>query len=145
MQAKTTYLYPQVVCFLFCLPMTLNELILHTYFYDFLLLPNIAQRFIYIDVCNYVYAVMSNSLQPMDCSPPGSSVHGIFPGKEYSTGLLLPPPGDLPDPGTQCMSSASPALVGGFSTAEPSGKPLCNYIYFVFILHSILLHEYGYF
>ena len=27
---------------------------------------------------------------PMDCSPPGSSVHGIFPGK--STGVPLPSP-----------------------------------------------------
>ena len=82
---------------------------------------------------------------PMDCSPPGSSVRGIFPGKEYSTGLLRPPPGDHPDPGIECMSPASPALLGGFSTAEPSGKPLCNYIYFVFIPHNILLREYGYF
>ena len=79
---------------------------------------------------------MSNSLQPMDCSLPGSSVHGNFPGKEYLTGLLLPPPGDLPDPGIQCMSSASPALVGGFSTAEPSGKPLRNYTLFLFSIVS---------
>ena len=113
--------------------------------------PAVAGRFLNISTTweaikwTWSRSVVSNSLQPMDCSLPGSSVHGIFPGKEYLTGLLLPPPGDLPDPGIQCMSSASPALVGGFSTAEPSGKPLCNYIYFVFILHSILLHEYGYF
>ena len=74
---------------------------------------------------------------PVGCSLPGSSVHGIFPGKEYSTGLLFPPPGDLPDPGIQCMSPASTAVVGGFTTAEPSGKPQCNFIYFVFIPHSI--------
>ena len=44
----------------------INELMLHTYFYDFLLLPNIAWSFIYIDVRNYVCmcAVISNSLRP---------------------------------------------------------------------------------
>ena len=84
--------------------------------------------------CVLLYPTLCN---PVGCSLPGSSVHGIFPGKEYSTGLLFPPPGDLPDPGIECMSPASPALVGGFSTAEPSGKPLCNFIYFVFIPHSI--------
>ena len=31
---------------------------------------------------------------PMDCSLPGSSVHG-FSGQEYWSGLLCPPPGDL--------------------------------------------------
>ena len=32
----------------------------------------------------------------------------------------FPPPGDLPDPGT---TLTSPALVGGFFTTEPPGKP----------------------
>ena len=31
---------------------------------------------------------------PMDCSPPGSSVHGIF-RQEYWSGLPFPAPGDL--------------------------------------------------
>ena len=34
---------------------------------------------------------------PMDCSPPGSSVHGI-PRQEYWSGLPFPIPMDLPDP-----------------------------------------------
>ena len=37
---------------------------------------------------------------PMDCSPPGSSVHGIL-RQEYWSGLPCPPPGDLPDPGME--------------------------------------------
>ena len=41
--------------------------------------------------------------------------------QEYQTGLPFPPPGDLPDPGTETVS---PALAGGFFTAEPPGKPL---------------------
>ena len=32
------------------------------------------------------------------------------------------PPGDLPDPGTEPKSVTSPALAGGFFTAEPPGK-----------------------
>ena len=35
---------------------------------------------------------------PMDCSPPGSSVHE-FPRQEYWSGLPCLPPGDLPNPG----------------------------------------------
>ena len=34
--------------------------------------------------------------KPMDCSLPGSSVHGILHGQEYWSGLLCPSPGDLP-------------------------------------------------
>ena len=34
---------------------------------------------------------------PMDCGPPGSSVHGIFQARILS-GLPLSTPGDLPDP-----------------------------------------------
>ena len=43
---------------------------------------------------------------PMDCSPPGSSVHGILSKQEYWSGLPFSFPGDLPDPG---IKSASPA------------------------------------
>ena len=36
----------------------------------------------------------------MDYSLPGSSVHGILQ-QEYQSGLPCPPPGDLPNPGTE--------------------------------------------
>ena len=42
---------------------------------------------------------------PMDGSPPGSSVHGILQQK-YWRGLPFPPPGDLPDPGNEPESPA---------------------------------------
>ena len=35
---------------------------------------------------------------PMDCSPPGSSVHGILQ-QEHCSGSPFPSPGDLPNPG----------------------------------------------
>ena len=37
---------------------------------------------------------------PIDCSLPGSSVHG-FSRQEYWSGLPCPPPGDLPNPGME--------------------------------------------
>ena len=56
-------------------------------------------------------------------SLPASSVHGNFFRQEYWNGLPCPAPGDLPDPGTEPMSPASPALAGGFFTIEPPRKP----------------------
>ena len=43
--------------------------------------------------------------------------------QEYWSGLPFPPPGDLPDPGTEPMSLVSLALAGGLFTTEPPGKP----------------------
>ena len=43
-----------------------------------------------------------------------------FPRQDYWSGLPCPPPGHLPDPG---MEPESPALIGGFFTTEPPGKP----------------------
>ena len=42
----------------------------------------------------------------MDCSPPGSSLHGIS-RHEYWSRLTFPSPGAVPDPG---IESRSPAL-----------------------------------
>ena len=38
--------------------------------------------------------------------------------------VAISSPGDLPDPGIEPMSLASPALAGGFFTTEPPGKTL---------------------
>ena len=59
---------------------------------------------------------------PMGCSPPGSSVHGIFQAR-YWSGLPCPPPGDLPNPGIKCTIPAAPPLQADSFTAEPLGKP----------------------
>ena len=47
-----------------------------------------------------------------------------FSREEYWSGLPFSTPGDLPDPGIKPTSPASPALVGGFLTTAPPGKPL---------------------
>ena len=59
---------------------------------------------------------------PMDCSLPGSSVHGILQ-QEYWSRLPCPPQGDLPDSGIKSESLKSPAMTGGFFTTNPIGKP----------------------
>ena len=46
-----------------------------------------------------------------------------FPRQEYWSELPFPSPGDLSDPGTPGQPR-SPALAGGFFTAEPPGKPI---------------------
>ena len=43
---------------------------------------------------------------PMDCKPPGSSVHRIF-RQEYWSGLPFPPSGDLPNTGIEPKSLVS--------------------------------------
>ena len=42
-----------------------------------------------------------------------------FPQQEYWSGLPLPSPGDIPDPGIKSVSPVSPALAGG-------SLPLCH-------------------
>ena len=41
-----------------------------------------------------------------------------FSRQEYWSGLPCPPPGDLPDPGTEPVSLTSPALAGKFFTTS---------------------------
>ena len=59
---------------------------------------------------------------PMDCSPPGSSVHG-FPRQEYWSGLPCLHRGDLSNPEIKPTSPVSPALQVDSLPTEPSGKP----------------------
>ena len=66
------------------------------------------------------HSVMSDSCDPMDCSPPGSSVHG-FSRQEYWSGLPFPSPGDLPKPG---IEHNSPTLKADSLPTEPPGKHL---------------------
>ena len=47
-----------------------------------------------------------------------------FSRQEYWSGLPCPPSGDLPDPGIEPESPASPALAGRVFTTAPPGKPL---------------------
>ena len=49
-----------------------------------------------------------------------------FSQQEYQSGLLCPPPGDLPNPGTE-PTSVTFALAGGFFILPPPGKSLYSH------------------
>ena len=70
--------------------------------------------------------------EPMDWSPPGSSVYGIS-RQEYCCGLPIPSPGDLLDPG---ITPRPPALLAESLSPESPG---CNWQIklYIFILHNI--------
>ena len=53
----------------------------------------------------------------MDCSPPGSSVHGILQARILEW-VAMPPSRDLPDPGIEPESLMCPALAGKFFTTS---------------------------
>ena len=68
---------------------------------------------LFLSVLNHA-CVHAQSLQlcptlcdPMDCSPPGSSVHGILQTRILE--LPFPSPGDLPNPGIEPGSPAAAA------------------------------------
>ena len=66
-----------------------------------------AQSFSCVQLCNL-----------MDCSPPGSSFHGILQARI----LECLPPGDLPNPG---IRARSPKLQADSLLSEPPGKTWC--------------------
>ena len=78
---------------------------------------------IYLSVCPSVYtcvhacSVMRTLCYPMDSS--SSSVYGIFQGRILEQ-VAISYQGDLPDPGIEPASLASPALAGGFFTTSTS-------------------------
>ena len=63
------------------------------------------------------------TLRPMDCKPPGSSIHGILQAR-IKEQVAFPFSRDLPDPGIKCKS---PALQVDSLLSEPPWKPRCDY------------------
>ena len=56
---------------------------------------------------------------PLDCSLPGASVHGILQARILDW-VACPPPGDLPNPG---IKPRSPTLQVDSLPSVPPGKP----------------------
>ena len=75
-------------------------------------------------VCTYVHVSVTQSCptlcDPMDYSPPGSSVHGILQARILEW-VAMSPPGDLPDPGIEPLS---PALQVDSLSPSHLGVPL---------------------
>ena len=61
----------------------------------------------------------STLCDPVDCSPPGSSVHGILQARVLEWGAI-PFSRDLPSPG---IEPGSPALQADSLPSESPGKP----------------------
>ena len=88
-------------------------------------------KFAKSELCpKYVY-VHAKSLQPcptlgdpMDCSPPGSSAHGILQGKNTGVGCH----GALPDTGFEPASLISPALAERFFTISTTWEVLSGVV-----------------
>ena len=86
------------------------------------------------DVYNYLYVwVCAKSLQlcptlcdPMDCSPPGPSVHGTLQARILEWVAILQ--GGLPEPGIKHKSLMSLALAGGFFTTSDTWEA-SNYLH----------------
>ena len=75
----------------------------------------------------FYHLVMSDSLRPH--GPHQAPLSTEFSRQEYWSRLAFPSPGDLPDPGIESKSLASPALAAGCFTAEPPGKPISSLNY----------------
>ena len=68
----------------------------------------------------FSHSVVNNSLVTLWTAAGQAPLSMGFPRQEYWSGLPLPSPGDLPDPG---IEPVSPALAGRLFTAAPPGNP----------------------
>ena len=75
----------------------------------------------------------------MDCSPPGSSVHGILWARILEW-VAVPSSRDPSEPGIKPMFFTSSALAGGFITTSTTREAVR---YFLFILMVYIFFTYG--
>ena len=74
-------------------------------------------------LCDKLFQSCPTLCDPVDCSPPGSSVHGILQARRLEW-VACPPPGDLPDPGIEPVPLMAPALAGMFFTTSATWEVL---------------------
>ena len=93
----------------------------------------------------------------LDCSPPDSSVHGIFQARVLEWVVIFLLQGISPTQGSKQASPVSPALQADSLLPEPSGKPSnnsnlknnswneLNYLTHVFLIFDIIqdIHNYN--
>ena len=65
---------------------------------------------------------------PMDCSPPGSSVHGILPARILKC-IAMPSSRDFSQLGDRTRISCGSCIAGGFFIIGPLGKPRLSHTY----------------
>ena len=74
--------------------------------------------------CCSVAKLCPTLCDPMDCSPPGSSVHGISQARILDWVAISSSRGSS----RPRIKPVSPALAGGFFTIEPPGKPMPDHL-----------------
>ena len=77
---------------------------------------------------NSMCSFLSDSVNSRTVAHQASLFMG-FSRQEYCSGFPFPSPRDLPHPGIEPMSLASPALAGRFFTTELPGKPQISYLF----------------
>ena len=83
---------------------------------------------------------------PMDCSPQGSSVHGIFQARIQEWAAISYSREYLPNPGIKHTSFASPASVYRCFSTTPPGKPHNNFsssniAFIIFLVRASLIAQ----
>ena len=74
------------------------------------------------------YVLSPTLCDPMDCSLPVSSLHGV-PQARILEWLAVSYSKGCSGLSTESASLKSPAFSGGFFTMAPPGKPICKYTY----------------
>ena len=75
-------------------------------------------------VCACIHTQLCPTLcNPMNCGPPGSSVHGIFQARILEW-VVISYSGESPDSRIKPLSLVSPALAGGFFTTDATSNHL---------------------
>ena len=119
----------------FCVPVWPCRVLSHVTLYHILGLSSLSIPLLYRHVRGALSIVQGRKLKvlftqscltlgdPMDCSPPGPSVHRILQARilEWLANRLLQ--GNLPDPG---MEAGSPALQADSLLSEPPRKPIAQ-------------------
>ena len=109
-------------------------------------------------ILTYVCAKLLQSCltlwDPMDCSLPGSSVHGVLQARILDW-VAFPLPEDPPDPGIEPTSLMSPAFTGRFFTTSATWESsrlmyrllftvqVTFWMYFKFCIERIVVHSYS--
>ena len=75
-------------------------------------------------VCVKLLHLCSTLCDPMDYSPPGSSIHGILQARILEW-VAVPSPEHHPYPGIEPMSPVASGLQVNSFTAKPPGKSIC--------------------
>ena len=100
---------------------TENAYCLRTYWYFWVAIKLDTVQSYYFCVCSCSVASVICAFETRDCSPPGSSVHGILQARILEQVAMPSSPGSQPT--VQTHVSYVSCIASGFLPTEPPGKP----------------------